>query len=175
MKSTLLFICSLLCLAFFSWQLVMTGIPLPPSEEAFVQVADPKAAAILLQSQQGFNSWVGTLNLVLSGLAVVVASVSLFFLRKPRPLRWFRAVLLTANIIVLLACLILFGITLMESMQAEPACLQLVHPWQNSFWARAIKHVQQAGMFLGLCCGMLSGVNCAAFYLFYRRRQVYGD
>lgn len=175
MKSTLLFICSLLCLVFFSYQLIQTGAPLPPSEAAFSQVVNPKEAEALLLSQQSFNSGTGTLNIALAGAALAAAFVSLFFLRRPKVLRWFRGGLLTANILILISCLVLFGITLIESTQPTPQCLELVGLWQNSFWAIAIKHVQQAGMFLGLCCGMLSGVNCTAFYLFYRRRQIYGD
>lgn len=175
MKSTLLFICSLICLAFFSMQLVMTGEPLVPSAEAFEQVANPKEAEALLLSQQNFNSGVGTLNFWLSCIALVVAVISLIFLRHPRILRWFRGILLTANIIILISCITLFLITLLETMHPDPQCLQLVWPWRNSFWAQALKHVQQASMFLSLCCGMLSGVNCSAFYFFYRRRQMYGD
>lgn len=175
MKSTLLFICSLLCLAFFSVQLVATGEALPPSADAFGQVVNPKESEALLLGQQSFNSGVGMLVLVLSILALCAAVVSLFFLHKPRVLSWFRGGLLATNIIVLTACAVLFILTLMESMQPEPQCLQLVWPWKHSFWAQAIKHVQQAGMFLSLCCGMLSGVNCTSFYLFYRRRQIYGD
>lgn len=175
MKSTLLFICSLLCLAFFSWQLVVTGDPLPPDPEAFEQVVNPREAEALLLSQQAFNSGVGLLNLWLSVVALAAAITSIFFLRKPRILRWFRGGLLTANIIVLMSCLSLFLLTLLESMQPDPQCLQLVHPWKVAFWTQALKHVQQAGMFLSLCCGMLSGVNCTAFYLFHRRRQIYGD
>lgn len=175
MKSTLLFICSLLCLVFFSWQLVVTGDPLPPSPEAFEQVADPKGAEAMLLAQQNFNSMVGVLNLWLAVLALLAAFASLFFMGKPRILRWFRGGLLSANIIVLIACLVLFLITLVESTQPDPQCLQLVYPWQNSFWSRALKHVQQAAMFLSLCCGLLSGVNCMAFYLFHRRREIYGD
>ncbi len=175
MKSTLLFICALLCLIFFSWQLVATGAPLPPSPEAFEQVVAPKDAEAILLSQQSFNNWVGVLNLWLAGLALAAAFASLFFLQKPRILRWFRGGLLAANIIILIACIILFLVTLIESTQPDPQCLQLVYPWQNSFWSRAIKHVQQAAMFLSLCCGLLSGVNCTSFYLFYRRRQIYGD
>ena len=175
MKSTLLFICALLCLIFFSWQLVATGTPLPPSAEAFEQVVEPKAAESILHSQQSFNNWVGVLNLWMAGLALAAAFASLFFLQKPRTLRWFRGGLLAANIIILIACITLFLVTLIESNQPEPQCLQLVYPWQNSFWSRAIKHVQQAAMFLSLCCGLLSGVNCTSFYLFYRRRQIYGD
>lgn len=175
MKSTLLFICSLLCIAFFSWQLVITGDPLPPSEEAFSQVNDAKAAEALLLSQQSFNSGVGILNLSLAALAITASVVSLFFLNKPRQLKWFRGGLITANIIILIASAVLFLITLMESMQTTPQCLTLVWPWKHSFWEIAIKHVQQAAMFLSLCGGMLSGVNCAAFYLFYRRREMYGE
>ena len=175
MKSTLLLICSLLCLAFFSWQLVATGAPLPPNQEAFEQVVDARAAEALLLSQQGFNSGVGMLNLWLALVALAAAVTSIFFLKMPRVLRWFRGGLLTANIIVLLACLSLFLLTLLESMQPEPQCMQLVHPWKFSFWAQALQHVQQAAMFLSLCCGMLSGVNCTAFYLFHRRREMYGD
>lgn len=175
MKSTLLFICSLLCLVFFSCQLVVTGDPLPPNQEAFEQVVNPQEAEALLLSQQSFNSGVGALNLWMAGLALVAAITSIFFLHKPRLLHWFRIGLLTANIIILLACMLLFLLTLMESMQPEPACLQLVHPWKYSFWAQALKHVQQAAIFLSLCCGMLSGVNCTAFYLFHRRCQMYGD
>ena len=175
MKSTLLFICSLLCIAFFSWQLVVTGAPLPPSEEAFSQVIDAKAAEALLLSQQHFNSGVGILNLSLAVAAILAAVLSLFFLRRPRPLKWFRGSLLTANIIILITCAVLFLITLMESMQSTPQCLTLVWPWKHSFWEIAISHVQQAAMFLSLCGGMLSGVNCAAFYLFYRRREMYGE
>ena len=91
MKSTLLFICSLLCLAFFSVQLVEA---LPPSADAFGQVVNPKEAEALLLGQQSFNSGVGMLVLVLSILALCAAVVSLFFLHKPRVLRWFRGGLL---------------------------------------------------------------------------------
>ena len=56
MKSTLLFICSLLCLAFFSWQLVQTGQPIEPSKDAYEQVMDAKAAELLLKDQQGYLS-----------------------------------------------------------------------------------------------------------------------
>ena len=175
MKSTLLFICALLCIAFFSWQLVVTGNPLPPSEEAFSQVVDARAAEALLLSQQSFNSGVGILNLCLAALAMLAALMSVFFLHKPRLLKWFRGGLLTANIVILIACALLFLITLMESMHHTPQCLTLVWPWKHSFWEIAIKHVQQSAMFLSLCCGMLGGVNCAAFYLFYRRREMYGE
>ena len=175
MKSTLLFICSLLCIAFFSWQLVITGNHLPPSADAFSQVVDAKSAEALLLSQQSFNSGVGILNLSLTALAMLASILSLFFLRQPRPLKWFRGSLLTANIIILISCVVLFLVTLMESIQHTPQCLTLVWPWKHSFWEIAIKHVQQAAMFLSLCCGMLSGVNCAAFYLFYRRREMYGN
>ncbi len=175
MKSTLLFICSLLCIAFFSWQLVITGDPLPPSEEAFSQVIDAKAAEALLLSQQSFNSGVGILNFSLAALAITASVVSLFFLNKPRLLKWFRGGLITANIIILIACAVLFLITLLESMHTTPQCLTLVWPWKHSFWEIAIRHMQQAAMFLSLCGGMLSGVNCAAFYLFYRRREMYGE
>lgn len=175
MKSTLLFLCSLLCLVFFSWQLILTGNHLPPSEEAFAQVVNAREAEALLLSQQAFNSGVGILNLSLAVLAILAAFASLFFLQKPRILRWFRGSLLTANIIILISCLLLFLLTLLESMHAMPPCMELVWPWKHSFWELAIKHVQQAAMFLGLCCGMLSGVNCAAFYLFHRRQQMYGN
>ena len=173
MKSTLLFICSLLCIAFFSWQLVITGNHLPPSADAFSQVVDAKAAEALLLSQQSFNSGVGILNLCLTVLAMLASVLSLFFLHTPRPLKWLRGSLLTANIIILISCVVLFLITLMESMQHTPQCLALVWPWKHSFWEIAIKHVQQAGMFLGLCCGMLGGVNCAAFYYARARRRMY--
>ncbi len=175
MKSTLLFICSLLCLLFFSTQLIATGDPLPPGEDAYSQVIDPKAAEAFLLSQQSFNTGVGTLNLILAAMALAAAVTCMFLLNKPRILRWFRVGLLISNVVILVSCLVLFFITLVESTQPDPQCLQLVFPWQNSFWAQAIKHVQQAAMFLSLCCGMLSGVNCMAFYLFHRRRQIYGD
>ena len=176
MKSTLLFICSLLCLAFFSWQLVLTGAPMEPSQEAFAQVVDPKGAELLLKNQQGFNWGVGMLNLMLAGVASLGSIICLFLLRKPTVLHWFRLGLFVANVLIMLACATLFCVTLIETMQPEPQCMKLCWPWQNSFWEHALKHVQQAGMFLGLCCGMLSGVNCTAFYLARaRRRMYYGD
>ncbi len=173
MKSTLLFICSLLCLAFFSWQLVQTGQPIEPSKDAYEQVMDAKAAELLLKDQQGFNWIVGMLNLVMASVATVVAFCSLFLLRKPALLHWLRLGLFFANILIVISCAILFGVTLVETMQPTPRCLGPVWPWTSSFWEHAIKHVQQAGMFLGLCCGMLGGVNCAAFYYARARRRMY--
>lgn len=176
MKSTLLFICSLLCLCFFSWQLVLTGSSLgTPPEDAWQQVVDAREAAHLVEAQQACNAGFGMLNLIFAGAAAVVAVGCLFVLRRQRVLHWLRAGLLLANIIILLACVALFGLTLMETLQPTPQCMQLRWPWQESYWAQALQHTQQAAMFLGLCCGMLSGVNCAAFYLFHRRREQYGD
>ena len=173
MKSTLLFICSLLCLAFFSWQLVQTGLPLEPTKDAFEQVKDAKAAEQLLLSQQNFNWGVGMLNLAVAAVAALVAVFSLVLLRKPAALHWIRVGLFSANVVIVLSCLTLFGVTLVETMQPMPRCLGPVWPWTHSFWEHSIKHVQQAGMFLGLCCGMLGGVNCTAFYYARARRRLY--
>lgn len=176
MKSTLLLICTLLCLAFFSWQLVLTAAPVEPSKEAFEQVVDPQGAALLLKNQQGFNWGVGMLNMTVAGVGAFCSIICLFLLRKPAVLHWFRIGLFGANVLIVLACATLFCVTLVETLQPEPHCLKLCWPWQDSFWDHAIKHVQQAGMFLGLCCGMLGSVNCAAFYLERaRRRQYYKD
>lgn len=173
MKSTLLLICSLLCLAFFSWQLVLTGQPIEPTADATQQVLDAQGAAALLQSQQSFNRGVGMLNMVVAGLAAVLAFICLFLLRRPSALHGFRLALFIANVIIVISCATLFGVTLVETMQPMPRCLRPVWPWTASFWEHAIKHVQQAGMFLGLCCGMLGGVNCTAFYYARARRRMY--
>lgn len=176
MKSTLLFICSLLCLLFFAVHITISGLNLTiPPDEAWAQVANPHAAREYLSSQEKFNFLMGTVVTGVTGIALMSAIISLLFLRKPHILCWFRIGLLLANVIVLLTCAGLFCITLAETMQPEPACMQLCHPWLNSYWSTAVKHTQQAAMFLSLCCGMLSGVNCMAFYLFYRRRAQYGD
>lgn len=176
MKSTLLLTCSLLCLLFFAVHITLTGLNVAiPPDEAWAQVVNARDASEYLHSQEKFNFLMGTIITGVGGIALMSAIVSLLFLRKQNILRWFRAGLLLANIIILLTCIMLFGITLGETMQPEPACMQLRHPWLNSYWAIAVKHTQQAAMFLALCCGMLSGVNCAAFYLFYRRRAQYGD
>ncbi len=176
MKSTLLLTCSLLCLLFFAVHITLTGLNVAiPPDEAWEQVVNPQEASEFLHSQEKFNFLMGTAITGVGGIALMAAIVSMLFLRKQKILRWFRAGLLLANIIILLTCIMLFGLTLGETMQPEPVCMQLRHPWLNSYWAIALKHTQQAAMFLGLCCGMLSGVNCAAFYLFYRRRSQYGD
>lgn len=176
MKSTLLLTCSLLCLLFFAVHITLTGLNVAiPPDDAWVQVVDPQEASKFLHSQEKFNFLMGTTITGVGSIALMTAIVSMLFLRKQNILRWFRAGLLLANIIILLTSITLFGITLGETMQPEPACMQLCHPWLNSYWAIALKHTQQAAMFLGVCCGMLSGVNCAAFYLFYRRRAQYGD
>lgn len=120
MKSTLLFICSLLCLAFFSWQLVQTGLPLEPTKDAFEQVKDAKAAEQLLLSQQNFNWGVGMLNLAVAAVAALVALFSLFLLRKPAALHWIRVGLFSANVVIVLSCVTLFGVTLVETMQPMP-------------------------------------------------------
>lgn len=176
MKSTLLFICSLLCLLFFAVHITISGLNLSvPPDEAWVQVVDPNAAREYLSAQERFNFLMGTVVTGVASMALMAAIISLLFLRKQYILSWFRAGLLLANIIILLTCAGLFCITLAETTQPEPACMQLCHPWMNSYWSAAVKHTQQAAMFLSLCCGMLSGVNCLAFYLFYRRRAQYGD
>ena len=176
MKSTLLLICSLLCLLYFAVQIMFSGINLViRPDEACSQVVNPDAAAALLHSQEKFNMVCGFWLCGLTGISLLACIVSLLFLRRQRVLRWFRGGLLLANIIILLTCGILFFVCMLESMQPEPECLKLVWPWQDSYWAKNIRHTQQAGMFLGLCCGMLSGVNCMAFYLFYRRRKHYND
>lgn len=176
MKSTLFLICSLLCLLYFSVQIMFSGVDFViPPDEAYAQVVNPNAASSLLSSQESFNLTCGLCLCGLTSISLLASIVSLLFLRSPRVLRWFRGGLLLANIITLLTCGILFFICMMESMQPEPECLKLVWPWQDSYWAKSIRYTQQAGMFLGLCCGMLSGVNCMAFYLFYRRRKAYND
>lgn len=176
MKSTLLFICSLLCMLFFAVHLTISGLSLTiPPDEAWVQVVNSREASRFLHDQESFNMVMGTIITGITGVAVMAAIISLFFLRKQSILRWFRCGLLLANIAILITCGILFSVTLVETMQPEPACMQLCWPWQTSYWAKAVKHVQQSAMFLGLCCGMLSGVNCCAFYLFYRRLERYGD
>lgn len=175
MKSTLLFICSLLCLLFFAVHITISGLNLTiPPDEAWVQVVNPAEAREYLSGQEKFNFLMGTVVTGVAGIALIAAIISLLFLRKQQILRWFRAGLLLANIIILLTCAGLFCVTLAENMKAEPDCMQLCHPWMNSYWSSAVKHTQQAAMFLSLCCGMLSGVNCMAFYLFYRRRAQYG-
>ena len=173
MKSTLLFICSLLCLAFFSWQLMLTAAPIEPSKEAFEQVVDPQGAELLLKNQQGFNWIIGMTNMVLAFIGVAASFICLFLLRRPNTLHWFRVGLFGLNIIIMLTCATLFCVTMVETMQATPQCLKLCWPWQDSFWIHAIHRVQQAGMFLGLCCGMLGGVNCTAFYYSHARRRMY--
>lgn len=176
MKSTLLFICSLLCLLFFAVHITLSGVSLTiPPDEAWVQVANANAAAEYLHCQEAFNLTMGMIIAGVTSLALLGAIISLLFLRKEHILRWFRVGLLGANIIVLITCAALFFITLVESMQPEPDFFTLSWPWQTSYWAQAVKRTQQAAMFLGLCCGMLSCVNCAAFYLFYRRREMYGS
>lgn len=176
MKSTLLLICTLLCLLFFAVHLSIAGLSITiPPDEAWVQVVNAHEASSYLHNQEHFNFLMGTIVAGVAGISVVAAIISLLFLRKQHILRWFRAALLLANIIILLTCAGLFFITLTESMQAEPACMQLCSGWQTSYWSKAVRQTQQAAMFLSLCCGMLSGVNCMAFYLFYRRRAQYGD
>lgn len=176
MKSTLFLICSLLCLLYFSVQIMFSGVNVVITpDEAYSQVANPEAASALLSSQESFNLVCGLWLCGLAAISLLASIVSLLFLRRQRVLRWFRGSLLLANIIILLTCGILFFVCMLESMQPEPECLKLVWPWQDSYWAKSIRYTQQAGMFLGLCCGMLSGVNCMAFYLFYRRRKSYND
>ena len=176
MKSTLLLTCSLLCLLFFAVHITLTGLNVAiPPDEAWEQVVNPQEASEFLHSQEKFNFLMGTAITGVGSIALMAAIVSMLFLRKQKILRWFRAGLLLANIIILLTCIMLFGLTLGETMQPEPVCMQLRHPWLNSYWAIALKHTQQAAMFLSLCCGLLSGVNCMAFYLFHRRREIYGD
>lgn len=176
MKTTLLLICTLLCLLYFSIRIVFTGmgIVIPP-DEAWTQVVDPEAAAAYLKDQQSFNYVMGCILAIISGIGLVITIISLIFLRKQRILVWFRAVLLVLNISILLASCVLFFVTLVESTQPDPAFLQLCRPWLDSFWARAIQVTQQSAQFLGFCCGILSGVNCMAFYFFYRRLHTYGD
>ena len=175
MKSTLLLICTLLCLIFFSLQIIQTGQPIPHSAEAYEQVVAPQAAEAYLADQQSFNSAMGIVILSLSSLALAAAFICLFFLHNASAMRWFRLGLMTANVLILLVCAALFGVTMLETMHPEPQCLQLRWPHLESFWSQAIKHVHQAAMFLGLCCGVLSGVNCMAFYLFYRRQNMYNN
>lgn len=175
MKSTLLLICTLLCLVFFAVQIMHTGQPIPPTAEAFEQVVAPREAEAYLADQQSFNSAIGIVILSLASLALVGAFTCLFFLGNEPAMRCFRVGLMVANILIFISCATLFGVTLLETMQPTPQCLQLRWPHLESFWAQAIKHVQQAAMFLGLCCGMLSGVNCMAFYLFYRRQNMYNN
>ena len=176
MKSTLLFICSLFCLLFFTADIMTSGLEsvLLPPDEAWSQVANPQEASVYLGAQCAFNFTMGAIMTGICGASVLGAIISLFFLKKQRILRWFRVGLLTANIIILLCCCILFGITLVETLQPEPACLQLIWPWKTSYWATAVHHTHQQAMFLSFCCGILSSVNCAAFYLFYNRQRLYG-
>ncbi len=176
MKSTLLLICTLICLLFFTCHITLSGITLTiPPDEAWSQVVNANEASDILSGQCSFNISMGIIISGITGIALLGTIVSLFFLRKERILRWFRVGLLLANVIILLSSCILFCVTMVETMQPEPACMQLCWPWQTSYWEKALKHAQQAAMFLGLCCGMLSGVNCAAFYFFYRRQARYGN
>lgn len=176
MKSTLLLICTLLCLLFFSVHVFVSGLNLAvPPDEAWSQVVDANAARAYLDDQLSFNFVMGCILTTMSSVCLLTAIVSLFFLRLQRILAWFRASLLTLNIFLLLSSCVLFFVTLVETTQPDPACLQLCRPWLDSYWARAIQHTQQSALFLGFCCGMLSGVNIMAFYFFYRRRQLYGD
>lgn len=177
MKTTLLLICTLLCLFFFSMQIITSGMvssAIPP-EDAFAQVVDPESAQAYLADQCTFNFVMGIILAAMSGIGLLITIASLFYLKKKRALVWFRAVLLALNICILLTSAILFFISLVESLQAEPAFLQLCRPWLDSYWARAIQLTQQSAQFLGFCCGILSGVNCMAFYFFYRRLNTYGD
>ena len=176
MKSTLLLICSLLCLFFFAMLIVASGIAdFTPPEDAYTQVVNPQAAAAYLEDQESFNRIIGYIVATLSALGALTAFFSMFFLRKERILVWFRVVLLLANISIMLTCTVLFFVTLMETTQPTPDFLRLCRPWLDSYWARAIQQAQQSALFLGLCCGMLSGVNCMSFYFFHRRRTYYND
>lgn len=176
MKTTLLLICTLLCLLFFSIQLNMTGANLAPApEEAYTQVVNPEAAREHLQAQISFNSVIGSILSICSAIGLLFTLVSLFFLHRQRALSRFRVALLLVNICILITSAILFFVTLIETTQPEPVFMQLCRPWLDSYWARAVQHTQQTAMFLGFCCCILSGVNCMAFYFFYRRRQLYGE
>ena len=174
MKSTLLLICSLLCLLFFSLLIVAAGVSdVTPTEDAYSQVVNPEAACAYLRDQESFNRIMGYILAGLSSLGILTAIPSLAFLRKERVLVWFRLILLLANICILLTCAVLFFVTLMETTQPTPGFLRLCRPWLDSYWARAIQQTQQSALFLGLCCGMLSGVNCMSFYFHHRRRTYY--
>ncbi|MBO5684521.1 MAG: hypothetical protein J6R92_06185 [Akkermansia sp.] len=176
MKSTLLLTCSLLCLLFFSLLIVAAGISdITPPEDAYSQVVNPEAASAYLQDQEAFNRVIGYILAVFSSLGVLTALTSLIFLRKERILVWFRVALLLTNVCLMLTCAVLFFVTLMETTQPTPEFLRLCRPWLDSYWARAIQQTQQSALFLGLCCGMLSGVNCMAFYFFQRRVNYYNS
>ena len=176
MKSTLLLICSLLCLLFFSLLIVAAGVSdVTPTEDAYSQVVNPEAACAYLRDQESFNRVMGGIIAALSSMGALAALVSLVFLRKERILVWFRLALLLANICIMLTCAILFFVTLMETTQPTPEFLRLCRPWLDSYWARAIQQTQQSALFLGLCCGMLSGVNCMSFYFHHRRRTYYNS
>lgn len=175
MKTTLLLICSLLCLLYFATQIIASGIPTVYPDEAANQVTDPVTAEAFVRSQESFNLVTGIWLSGVTSIALLASVISLVFLKKQRILRWFRAGLLLSNIVILITCSVLFFITLVESQQPEPACLKLVWPWLDSYFAKDLRQTQQLAMFLSLCCGMLSGVNCMSFYLFYRRRKYYND
>ena len=176
MKSTLLLICSLFCLLFFAMLIVASGVAdFTPPEDAYTQVVNPQAAAVYLQEQETFNRVIGIIIATLSVSGVLAAFVSLFFLKKERILVWFRVALLLGNIFTMITCAVLFFVTLIETTQPTPEFLRLCRPWLDSYWARAIQQAQQSALFLSLCCGMLSGVNCMSFYFFHRRRTYYND
>ena len=174
MKPTLLLICSLLCLFFFSLLIIASGSPdtLPPAE-AYTQVEHPAAACDYLKEQESFNRISGYVLAGLSTLSILTALISLIFLRKRNILIWFRVILQLSNLIIMLTCGVLFIVTMIETTQPMPDFMKLCNQWTNSYWARTLQQTQQSALFLGLSCGMLSIVNCMAFYLFSRNRQSY--
>ena len=172
MKSTLFLIGSLLCLLFFAMVLALSGVEFTP-DSAYSEVVDANAASMILSDCNAFNSVIGVLLVCITSVAVLGGIVSLFLLQRQRVLRWFRVGLLLVNIAILLVNGVLFAVSFSESLQPAPACLQLQWPYQESYFTRAIHHARQSAMFMGFCGGMLSGVNCLAFYFFYRRRSRY--
>ena len=173
MKPTLLLICSLLCLFFFSLLIIASGSPDTPPAEAATQVENPTAACAYLQEQETFNRISGYVLAGLSTLSILTALVSLIFLSKRDILIWFRVIMQLSNLIIMLTCGILFIVTMIETTQPMPDFMKLCNHWTNSYWARELQQTQQSALFLGLSCGMLSIVNCMAFYLFNRNRQSY--
>ena len=78
MKSTLLFICSLLCMLFFAVHLTISGLSLTiPPDEAWVQVVNSREASRFLHDQESFNMVMGTIITGITGVAVMAAIISL--------------------------------------------------------------------------------------------------